>query len=154
MAQLKIVPLLLLLATLAPAGARAADPVAEARSKTKFAASPRERFVTMLWMSGETSKTAAAQEENLRIWAHLKLRDIQVESTKIAKRKAAESAGAGADADDFRDDPAPFEVDRDELEALVRLLTPRDDRPMANAFSTVLGPFRMRLDRVLHENRK
>ena len=119
------------------------------RAKTHFAASPRERFVTMLWLSGDAAKSTSAQEETLRLWSRLKLREVQAQAKGVEKGRRAKGDGTPVDADDFSDELTPFEADRDEVEALARALAPRDDRPMPNSFSLVLGPFRQRLDALL-----
>lgn len=126
----------------------------DARAKTHFTASPRERFVAVLWLSNDTTKTVAAQEEALRIWSRLKLRDVQAQSKAISKARAAKGDATPTDETDFSDSEAAFDADRDEVEGLVRALSPRDDRPMPNAFSLVLGPFRQRLEGVLAAHKR
>lgn len=120
---------------------------AELRKRVKFTASPRERFVFMLWMKGESTKSIPSQEEALRLWGRMKLREIEVVATKLDKAKVARGEGH-ADETDFSDEQGTLEADADEVAAIVRIVTPREERAMPTTFSLVLAPFRIRLEKV------
>lgn len=124
----------------APGGA---DLATDARAETKFTASPRERFVFFAWASGAATKTTGAQEEMLRIWSRLRLAEIDAQIKKPAKGRT------DATTDDFPDVQAPFVAARDEVEAIVKMITPTDERPMSNAASLILGPMRLRLAKLV-----